>query len=74
MGLLDFLRPNRSKRIHRDISGKSQGDGSGKQTSHDFFSFLKELAKYYMSFLETDFHKERRPRRYIPQTDRFVNL
>jgi len=28
-------------------------------------TFIKELAKYYMDFLETDFHKRRNPKRSI---------
>ncbi len=69
MGLFDFLRRKRPKTVRKDISEKPKGKAVGAQTSQDFVSFLKELAKYYMSFLETDFHKRRRPRRYIRYHD-----
>jgi len=52
-----------------DVSEEPKGKTRGAQTPQDFVSFLKELAKYYMSFLETDFHKRRRPRRYIRYHD-----
>ena len=29
--------------------------------------YLKEVAKYFMDFLETDFHKRKNPRRTIKQ-------
>jgi hypothetical protein len=29
------------------------------------FMFIKEVAKYFMDFLETDFHKQRAPKRAI---------
>jgi len=52
-----------------DIAEEPKSKATEAQTSQDFVSFLKELAKYYMDFLETDFHKRRRPRRYIRYHD-----
>lgn len=66
MGLFDFLRP---KKIRKHVSDKPKVGFARKESSQDFVSFLKELARYYMSFLETDFHKRRRPRRYIRYHD-----
>jgi hypothetical protein len=30
-------------------------------------TYLKEVAKYFMDFLETDFHKRKNPRRTVKQ-------
>ena len=35
----------------------------------DQLSFFKEVAKYFMDFLETDFHKRKFPRRAIMSRD-----
>ena len=35
------------------------------QSTNNTIPFIKELAKYYMDFLETDFHKRRNPKRSI---------
>jgi hypothetical protein len=34
---------------------------------NDGLTYLKEVAKYFMDFLETDFHKRKNPRRTIKQ-------
>jgi len=38
---------------------------SKKDKNKDGLVFIKEVAKYFMDFLETDFHKRRTPRRSI---------
>ncbi len=42
-------------------------------TSKDSLTFIREVAKYFMDFLETDFHKRRNPKRSI-QTRNSSNL
>jgi hypothetical protein len=37
----------------------------GKNGKHDGLLFIKEVAMYFMDFLETDFHKHKFPRRSI---------
>lgn len=69
MGLFDFLRRKEPRNIRREYSKEKKGRVAVTKSSQDFPSFLKELAKYYMSFLETDFHKQRRPKRYIRYHD-----
>ena len=69
MGLFDFIKPKRSKKIPMHVFVEPKVGVARKESSQDFVSFLKELARYYMSFLETDFHKRRRPRRYIRYHD-----
>lgn len=36
-----------------------------EEKSEDGLSFIKEVAKYFMDFLETDFHKRKNPKRSI---------
>lgn len=43
---------------------KAQKKKSNKATK-DGLTFIKEVAKYFMDFLETDFHKRRNPKRSI---------
>jgi hypothetical protein len=33
--------------------------------NHYCLGFIKEVAKYFMDFLETDFHRQRNPRRTV---------
>jgi len=34
-------------------------------TKNSSFAFIKSVAKYFMDFLETDFHKRRNPKRSV---------
>ena len=36
-----------------------------KKQNENSLAFIKEVAKYFMDFLETDFHKRRTPKRSI---------
>ena len=40
-----------------------------KQIQADNLAFVREVARYFMDFLETDFHKRRNPRRSIHLRD-----
>ena len=36
-----------------------------KMEQNNGLAFIKEVAKYFMDFLETDFHKRRNPKRSV---------
>jgi hypothetical protein len=57
------------EKISPSTTEKPKNGKQNQERAEDFVSFLKELAKYYMSFLETDFHKHKRPRRCIKYHD-----
>jgi len=69
MGLFDFLTPKQDKTTGVDALQKPDTQSTPEETSDGFVAFLKELAKYYMTFLETDFHKHKRPRRHVRTHD-----
>jgi len=44
---------------------ESQSNQRSAQAERNPLLFIKEVAKYFMDFLETDFHKQRAPRRTV---------
>src|SRR6202050_4018244 len=46
-----------------------QSTTEGTAAERNPLLFIKEVAKYFMDFLETDFHKQRAPRRVIRSKD-----
>jgi len=43
---------------------------NGKMAISSSVSFIREVAKYFMDFLETDFHKRKNPKRSVQLRNR----
>lgn len=75
MGALNVKCPSCKETFSLDESGiSSEGftgpiDGQTHTGSKNGSAFIKEVAKYFMDFLETDFHKRRNPKRSIKLRD-----
>ena len=51
--------------MHRDEITRTSDVTEQLPESEDYGPFVKELARYFMEFLETDFHRRRVPKRAI---------
>lgn len=47
------------------LSEAQKSPGMKEAPSKDMFAFVKDLASYYMDFLETDFHRRKTPKRSV---------
>ncbi len=71
MGFFDFLFGKRISdpfKKAKPVSARSEPEDL-RQEDSGFMSFLRSLSRYYMDFLETDFHKRGRPRRSVSLND-----
>jgi len=75
LGALNVKCPSCKETFSLDKSGISSDGFTGLIDTHPHngskngSAFIKEVAKYFMDFLETDFHKRRNPKRSIKLRD-----